>query len=354
MDVGMLIFEGGAGVVPARLSLKPGANAIGRGKSNDIVLDHPGVSNYHALIIVIDGEYRLRDVKSSNGTFVDGRRLEPDVDYILRPGERVSFGPLVYRFEREVVPAPPPEPAPLPLEPAPLPPPSELPPNVAGKLPTRPPRPSPRPFPPRLTPPGESSRYLALLPPIYAIRDEGGVLNAILLICQQILEPLEQRVIGQIHYYLDPATAPEPMLAWLAAWVDLVLDESWPTARRRALVAHAAELYRWRGTARGLREYLQIFTGAEPTIQEPGRTEGHSLPRGALRVEPGRDDGGASLMAPGPGDRRPLEPFSFRVLVPTSEQRPAALARLHQIIEAEKPAHTSYTLYVCPPASSER
>ena len=70
--------------------------------------------------------------------------------------------------------------------------------------------------------------------------------------------------------YLDPATTPSDFLDWLAGWVGVLLDENWPIERRRAFVAQAADLYRLRGTARGLAAHVRIFTGGNVEIRETG------------------------------------------------------------------------------------
>ncbi len=88
-----------------------------------------------------------------------------------------------------------------------------------------------------------------------------------LLIFESILNPWKIRLITwriiSIRFLL-----PEPLLPWLATWVDLALNPAWPLERRRELVKNAAELYRWRGTRRGLAEYLRIYTGTLPQIVE--------------------------------------------------------------------------------------
>jgi P2-related tail formation protein len=48
----------------------------------------------------------------------------------------------------------------------------------------------------------------------------------------------------------------------------LVLDETWPVEKRRRLIREALELYRWRGTIRGLRSFVEIYTGLTPEIVE--------------------------------------------------------------------------------------
>jgi ABC transport system ATP-binding/permease protein len=68
--------------------------AIGRDKSNDIVLSAPSVSRFHAQVERVGQRYRLRDLRSSNGTFVNGQAAEGDV--WLKPGDNVRIGP--YRF----------------------------------------------------------------------------------------------------------------------------------------------------------------------------------------------------------------------------------------------------------------
>jgi len=58
-----------------RYALRPGITTIGRSGDNDIVLDAPGVSAHHAEIRYENGHYVLHDKGSTNGTFVNGRRI---------------------------------------------------------------------------------------------------------------------------------------------------------------------------------------------------------------------------------------------------------------------------------------
>jgi phage tail-like protein len=70
--------------------------------------------------------------------------------------------------------------------------------------------------------------------------------------------------------YLDPWLTPADFVPWLAGWVGLALDPAWPLGRRRAAIARAAELYRWRGTARGVAEAVELATGVSPEVTESG------------------------------------------------------------------------------------
>ncbi len=58
-----------------RYAVRPGITTIGRSGDNDIVLDAPSVSAHHAEIRYENGRYILYDRGSTNGTFVNGRRI---------------------------------------------------------------------------------------------------------------------------------------------------------------------------------------------------------------------------------------------------------------------------------------
>lgn len=76
--------------------------------------------------------------------------------------------------------------------------------------------------------------------------------------------------LDNIDAYFDADTTPEDFLAWLGSWVAASVDAGWPEDRRRAFVGQAAELYRRRGTAEGLRDHVQIHTGGVVEIIENG------------------------------------------------------------------------------------
>ena len=63
---------------------------IGRTEENDIVLDHPMVSRYHALIEKMGTRFRLKDLNSTNGVFVNGVRIENES--WLTDGDTITIG----------------------------------------------------------------------------------------------------------------------------------------------------------------------------------------------------------------------------------------------------------------------
>ncbi|HSE09256.1 MAG TPA: DUF1707 and FHA domain-containing protein [Nocardioidaceae bacterium] len=71
---------------------------IGRRPNCDVVLRDQRVSRVHAVLMMLDDQWFLEDLRSTNGTFVNGNRLR--VATMLREGDRVSFGGLTLRFDR--------------------------------------------------------------------------------------------------------------------------------------------------------------------------------------------------------------------------------------------------------------
>lgn len=67
---------------------------LGRDPSSDLVLDAPQVSRYHAQLERVGQRYRIRDLRSSNGTFVNDQRI--DGEQWLNPEDAIRVGP--YRF----------------------------------------------------------------------------------------------------------------------------------------------------------------------------------------------------------------------------------------------------------------
>lgn len=74
---------------PVRLGPEP--LLIGRDQQNDVVLDDTRVSRKHAEIRLRLGRYTLYDLQSTNGTYVNGRRV---AEVVLNDGDRISVAGL--------------------------------------------------------------------------------------------------------------------------------------------------------------------------------------------------------------------------------------------------------------------
>ena len=72
---------------------------VGREKEKvDICLDESSVSKIHAVINERNGVYYLSDQNSSNGTFLNNRRLEKMEDYRLNSSDEIKFANQEYIF----------------------------------------------------------------------------------------------------------------------------------------------------------------------------------------------------------------------------------------------------------------
>jgi len=177
----------------------------------------------------------------------------------------------------------------------------------------------------------------ALHPIAAGIVEPDRRLSATLGVMETLHEPVET-VLHDLDRYLDPRLARPDFVPYLAGWVDLdwllVAAPSEPLATTpslasglgtlRELVAAAAELARWRGTARGLLRFLDTATG----------TPGFAIEENVS------------------GDQRQPRPFHLRVVAPAE----AAVYRplIERVIVAEKPAYATYELVFATGATPAR
>ena len=170
--------------------------------------------------------------------------------------------------------------------------------------------------------------YTNFLPTIYR---EVDFIGRLLSIFEQAFDPVVQ-TIDTMWAYLDPLTAPEALLPFLAKWVAWDIDSRWDLKTQRRLIRNAIALYRWHGTKYGLRLYLHYYT---------------DLPLEQIAIREVFNDGfvlgtthiGEDSML---GGGRPYH-FIVNLRVPESHQIDLNLVR--EIIEQQKPAFSSYELY---------
>ncbi len=71
--------------------LTQAATVMGRGPNNDLVFADPEISRQHAQIVIEEnGQYVLKDLGSTNGLFVNGRRVSGTA--LLNSGDTISLG----------------------------------------------------------------------------------------------------------------------------------------------------------------------------------------------------------------------------------------------------------------------
>jgi ABC-type multidrug transport system ATPase subunit len=74
---------------------------IGRDPGNDVVVDYPLVSRFHAQLERLERHVLLSDLRSSNGTFVGGQRVHGLQE--LQVGDEIQIGPVRFAFQGEAL-----------------------------------------------------------------------------------------------------------------------------------------------------------------------------------------------------------------------------------------------------------
>lgn len=115
----------------------------------------------------------------------------------------------------------------------------------------------------RLTYPRFSYRE-EYLPAVYGEQARSAdLLDRYLANPEGLLTALEAR-IADVQTLLDHRTTPEDYLDWLAGWVGAALHADWEPHRKRVFLERANDLFRTRGTIRGLVAAVRLAVDADP------------------------------------------------------------------------------------------
>jgi phage tail-like protein len=174
--------------------------------------------------------------------------------------------------------------------------------------------------------------YLDFLPSVFRDVDFA---SRFLFIFEQAFDPYVQ-TLDTLWAYLDPLTAPETLLPFLAHWVAWRIEPEIELSLQRRLIRNAVELYRWHGTRQGLRLYLHFYTGL-PCDQTHIRIEevfSSGLTLGDCQF------GQNALIGGG-------RPYHFIVsLHPEAGHPEIDEALVRRVIEREKPPFCTYDLMI--------
>jgi pSer/pThr/pTyr-binding forkhead associated (FHA) protein len=70
-----------------------GATVLGRSDQSDVILEDPYASEFHLRLVAQDGTLTVSDLGSTNGTYVNGRRITTPTN--LRRGDALQVGKTV-------------------------------------------------------------------------------------------------------------------------------------------------------------------------------------------------------------------------------------------------------------------
>src|SRR5712664_2600146 len=81
-----------------QIQLKPGTNLLGRGFANDFKIEEPSVSGSHCQIVVDNDRVLIKDLGSTNGTYVN---RAPVKEAQLEGGQTIHLGGVPILFESD-------------------------------------------------------------------------------------------------------------------------------------------------------------------------------------------------------------------------------------------------------------
>lgn len=137
--------------------------------------------------------------------------------------------------------------------------------------------------------------------------------------------------LDNLESYFDPDLSPADFIQWLSGWVGLAGEPSESLEGRREMIKRAVEIYRSRGTVKGLTDHIALAFGVVPEIRETGGVSTSSTSRSAL---PGSEEG--------------------ELVVIMRVPDPAAFNRngLDGFVRANKPAHLPHRIEVLAPGET--
>jgi predicted component of type VI protein secretion system len=96
-----------AGMSGRTHELKADRTTIGRLEDNAFTVEEPSVSSHHCEVLLKGGTVTVRDLNSTNGTYIGGEKINESV---LKPGQTLRLGQIEMRLESDEAPAPAPAP----------------------------------------------------------------------------------------------------------------------------------------------------------------------------------------------------------------------------------------------------
>jgi FHA domain-containing protein len=92
-----LVAEQGGGLEPGASFVVGSGITIGRAQGSEVRIDDTYASGRHARIYGREGRVYVEDMNSTNGTYVNGRRVS--TQELLRPDDRIRIGDTEFRYE---------------------------------------------------------------------------------------------------------------------------------------------------------------------------------------------------------------------------------------------------------------
>ena len=82
-------------------TLNDDVTTVGRSSDNDICISDIGASRHHATFVKKDDSIFITDLKSSQGVFIDGKKIEPGLEVELKKDTMLMIGNTILSFQKE-------------------------------------------------------------------------------------------------------------------------------------------------------------------------------------------------------------------------------------------------------------
>ena len=92
-----------AGMTGRTQELKVEKTTIGRVEDNTFQISEPSVSSHHCEVLLRGSEVMVRDLNSTNGTYINGEKI---AERVIKPGQILRLGQIELRLETDAPTAP--------------------------------------------------------------------------------------------------------------------------------------------------------------------------------------------------------------------------------------------------------
>ncbi len=179
-----------------------------------------------------------------------------------------------------------------------------------------------------------TAEYMRFLPEVYNYDD---FINRFLMMFETFWKPINQQ-ISQVENYFDPDLTPDSFLNWLASWVGMEIDETFPKDRIRMLIRNAIPFFHSRGTAQSLKLFLEMYSGG---VVEVSERKAHNMVLGGPM---GLGDGLALGKENKPNTVLVDMTVSSSELERTGFSKEKYAKKINEFIRSIVPAHTVFSL----------
>lgn len=91
-----------AGMTGRTQELKVDKTTIGRVEDNTFQIAEPSVSSHHCEVLLRGNEVVIKDLNSTNGTFINGEKIS---EKVIKPGQILRLGQIELRLDTDAAPA---------------------------------------------------------------------------------------------------------------------------------------------------------------------------------------------------------------------------------------------------------